>query len=427
MRSIILWCHLCALVAVLCFATTLPTDAGAGRTAAQFLGLGGGAKASGMGEAYTAMNGNVTSAFWNPAGLANIQEIQGVSSYNNAGARFGEAGEGIYYRFLAGALPLGNGGNKNSLDLGTIGATLQLNGQGSIAVTEDSPSVVRQLDLGTNWALTGLYANRLSSRLLLGVSGKVIRQVLASVSATAYAVDLGTQYHLLNFSSSQTEGWDKFPDQRITLAAALQNLGTRIQFKDANQSVPLPRTMRMGALWSIRIASQDFLSDKTIFPSYWNILRMNLTADLVAFVDKLKEDDEEGLQQAVEDRLLLEQNQGKTEEEIRNELEAERGVGIHAFRWRNLQKSVGVESWLLDMLALRLGYKDDPYIPNAEFKDRLYVGAGVRLPIGVLLQSLSGDSLEGEDRLFLQGDVAIIPGGGPENKRLWTVDLSGGF
>ncbi len=342
--------------------------AGAGRTAAQFLGLGGGTRASALGEAFSTADGDVTAILWNPSGLASITGTEATLSYNNAGARFGEAGEGIYYGFFAGATPMG--------EYGALGAALQLNGQGIIDVTEDSPTVVRQLNLGTNWALTLAYADQVAPNLLLGVGGKIIRQVLANVSATAYAVDLGFHYSP-----------DMLP---VMLGASVQNWGTRIQFKDANQSDPLPRILRTG------IGVQ-------LFDNKYHKAR--IVADVDAFIDKLKEDDEEGLQQAVEDRLLLEQNQGKTEEEIRNELEAERGVGIHAFRWRNLQKSVGVEYWFADMLALRTGVKYDPYIPNVgAFDERLYFGFGISYK-------------------HYQLDYASVPGGGPENKRLNTIDL----
>lgn len=342
--------------------------AGAGRTAAQFLGLGGGTRASALAEAFVTGTEDVTTILWNPSGLSSISQTELTLSYNDAGERFGEAGEGIYYGFFAAAAPMG--------EFGALGASLQLNGQGLIDVTEDSPTVIRQVNLGTNWAFTLAYADQLTDNLSLGIGGKVIRQVLAEVSATAYAVDLGFNYDI-----------NSLP---IMLGASVQNWGTRIQFKDANQSDPLPRILRTGV-------------GTTLVDSQYHKAR--LLVDVDAFIDKLKEDDEEGLQRAIEDRLALPEYEGKTEEEVRNELEAERGVGIHALRWRNLQKSVGVEYLFGNMLALRAGYKYDPYIPNvANFDERLYFGFGVSY---------------GNYEL----DYASTPGGGPENKRLNTIDL----
>mgnify|MGYP000695815015 FL=1 len=44
-----------------------------GTTAAQFLKIGVDARATAMGNAFTAMEGDVSSIFWNAAGLANVK------------------------------------------------------------------------------------------------------------------------------------------------------------------------------------------------------------------------------------------------------------------------------------------------------------------------------------------------------------------
>ena len=47
-----------------------------GTTAAQFLKIGVDARATAMGNAFTAMNGDLSNIYWNPAGLAYIDGIQ---------------------------------------------------------------------------------------------------------------------------------------------------------------------------------------------------------------------------------------------------------------------------------------------------------------------------------------------------------------
>ena len=47
-----------------------------GTTAAQFLKIGVDARATAMGNAFTAMDGDVSSMFWNAAGLANVQRLE---------------------------------------------------------------------------------------------------------------------------------------------------------------------------------------------------------------------------------------------------------------------------------------------------------------------------------------------------------------
>lgn len=362
MRSVLAVVSIAALVLVL----SASAEAGAGRTGAQFLTLGGGTRAAAMGEAYSTASGDVMALLWNPSGLAEVEEIQTALSYYNAGARFGEAGEGIYYGIFAAAFPAG--------DLGTFGIGLQLNGQGEIDVTIDSPEVIKRESLGTNWALTLSYADEFLPNLYLGVSGKVIRQKLWKESATAYAADIGLQYRL----------------SLLTLGVAVQNWGTRIQFKDAHQSDPLPRMMRMGIGLELLRTEHH---------------RARITADLVAFIDKWKEDEEE-MAYAIQIRREKYERMGisKTDEELRREIEEERGIGIYAFKPEHMQKSVGFEYWLGDILALRAGYKDDPYIVTESLQDKLYYGFGIRLR-------------------NLQIDYANIPGGGPNNVRLNTFDL----
>ena len=102
-----------------------------------------------------------------------------------------------------------------------------------------------------------------------------------------------------------------------------------------------------------------------------------------------------------------------------------------------MKKIIGAEIWLLDMLALRLGYKDDPGINLPEFADNLSVGLGLRLPISSLFLFASGSSpqegffqeLYGETnrQIFLAADFAWVPGGGPNNDRLSVFMVSLGF
>ncbi|MBM3235759.1 PorV/PorQ family protein [Candidatus Poribacteria bacterium] len=356
-----------AITLTLCMTPLL--YAGAGRTAAQFLSLGGGTRAAALGDAFSAISGDVTAAFWNPSGLMGINKREATLSYTDYSKLFGDAGEGLYYALFAGAIPIS--------DWGVVGTTLQVNGQGIIEVTADSPEVLRQENLGTNWAWAVSYADEVAPNLLAGVSGKVIRQVLGPVSSTAYALDIGTQYG--------------FPDLPVpvVLGASIQNWGTRIQFKDENQSDPLPRAFKFGAALKI-------------FEDKYN--RFQLVGDATAFIDKLREDDEEGLNEVVEQRYKENNPENKTKEQIRADIEAERGVGIHAFRYGNMAKSIGAEYWFANILALRVGYKIDPFMPVVDPIDHVTGGIGIRY-------------------LNYQLDYAMVPGGGPNNKRLNTFAL----
>ena len=337
-------------ILLLSIAIFLPVTAlaGPGRTGAQILNLGGGARARALGDAFSAMSGDVTTSLWNPSGLADMPQsklrsgkeaAQASMFYTDYSAPFGEAGEGLYYTFISGAMPLG--------DVGTVGATLQMQGQGTIAVTTDSPDVLREESLGTNFALTFSYADRITDALSAGINGKMIRMVLGRESGSSYAVDLGMQY-LLPFEFIPT-----------TVGAAIQNVGPGISFIDENQADPLPRFLRLGT-------SINLYQDR-----YNNQVR--IVSGITAYIDKLAENEDE---LAVD----LERLNAEREEKLtRDQLLSDRGVGIRAFEWRHLQKNLGLEAWIGGILALRVGYKSEPGINLPDLADYFTYGIGVQV------------------------------------------------
>ncbi len=329
--------------------TFLPATglAGPGRTGAQILSLGGGARARALGDAFSAMSGDVTASLWNPSGLADMPDSkirsgqkawQASMFYADYSGLFGEAGAGLYYTFLSGAMPLGTAG--------TIGATLQIQGQGTIAVTADSPEIIREESLGTNFALTLSYADKITDSLSAGINGKMIRMVLGRESGSSYAIDLGVQY-LLPFHLTPT-----------TIGAAIQNVGPSISFIDENQADPLPRLLRLG-------------TSTSIYRDRFNHLL--LVSGITAYIDKLAEDEEV----LVSDLERLNAERGEAEKLTREQLLSDRGVGIRAFEWRHLQKNLGVEYLLGNLLSLRIGYKIEPGIILPGFTDHLTYGIGV--------------------------------------------------
>ncbi len=321
--------------------------AGPGRTGAQILNLGGGARARALGDAFSAMSGDVTTSLWNPSGLANMPNSKLSSDrkssqlsmfYTDLSAPFGEAGEGMYYTFVSGAIPLGT--------IGTIGATLQLQGQGTIPVTVDSPEVIRNDNLGTNMVFTLSYADYLTNSFAMGINGKMIRMVLAQETGSSYAIDLGVQYHL---------PFDLIP---TTIGMVIQNVGPGISFIDENQADPLPRMFRVGTSMSL-------------YRDRYNHIRF--VSGLTSYIDKMTENEEELL--ADLDRLNAERSEKITKEQLLSD----RGVGFRAFEWRHLQKNIGLEYWLGNMLAMRVGYKTEPGINLPEFTDHLTYGIGVKV------------------------------------------------
>src|SRR5580698_4397027 len=87
-----------------------------GTTAADVLNIGVGARAIGMGEAYVAQADDVSSLYWNPAGLALMQERQASFSYD-------QMYQGLSFQNASIGIPLENG---------AIGGSLSYLGYGDI-------------------------------------------------------------------------------------------------------------------------------------------------------------------------------------------------------------------------------------------------------------------------------------------------------
>ncbi|MDE2490322.1 MAG: PorV/PorQ family protein, partial [Elusimicrobia bacterium] len=217
-----------ALAAVLCAAPLAAAPARAaftsgdvGTTAAEFLRLGAGARALGLGEAYTAAADDATALYWNPAGLARVRGGEAALMHaayldstfyddafyaQNLGA-WGAAGAGVQY-FSAGSIP------------GTDASGVSI---GSFAPSDLSAS------LGWAWRL------RSSSPWLdgaaLGAAGKYVRATIATTAQTE-AADFG----------AQSPAW---LGGRLRLGLAALNVGRDMKF-DA-EAEPLPTVIKLGA------------------------------------------------------------------------------------------------------------------------------------------------------------------------------------
>jgi opacity protein-like surface antigen len=152
-----------------------------GTTAAQFLKIGAGARAIGMGGAYSALGGDIYSIYWNPAGLASINSNTEIA-FNHA-----EWLADISYDFAAAALNLG--------DFGVLSASFT-----SLSVPEEDVTTFAAPEGdGRTWDASMLaisigYSKMLTDRFSFGAQLKFIRETIWNSGASGFAVDIGTQY-----------------------------------------------------------------------------------------------------------------------------------------------------------------------------------------------------------------------------------------
>ncbi|HGY56557.1 MAG TPA: PorV/PorQ family protein [Caldithrix abyssi] len=152
-----------------------------GTTAAQFLKIGVGARASAMGESYVAVANDASAIFWNPAGMAAMQNNEVMLVRTNWIA-------GMTYDFATIVMPIGQ--------MGTFGLFYQGLTMGEMEVrTEYNPEGTGELFSASSFALGLSYAKMITSRFSFGITGKYIKEFIWHESASTFAVDLGIVYN----------------------------------------------------------------------------------------------------------------------------------------------------------------------------------------------------------------------------------------
>lgn len=199
--------------------------------AGDFLMLGSGARALGMGTAFVAISEGAVSTYYNPAGLAksSVKELNLMHSEQFAGL--------INYNTVSFAMPL-------SEDL-FFGAALIHSGIGNIKYTrlwdhtkpigdDNRPEIASRED-AADYTLFLSSAKKYSDILSVGASVKIIRRSIGSDTAFGYGIDLGAQYKVT---------------QNLGLGAALKDVtGTRVAW-DGKASDRIAATLDAGAVYS---------------------------------------------------------------------------------------------------------------------------------------------------------------------------------
>jgi len=147
---------------------------------AQFLEIGMGARATGMGEAYTVMVNDASAVFWNPAGLADVQGNNLFTAYNQWPADISIGGLSLARNF----------GN-----LGTIGiSTVYLMTDDMEITTIDQPEGTGDYFSISNYALGLTYSRYLTDKVSVGITTKLVHEEYYDFGYTTWALDLGTLY-----------------------------------------------------------------------------------------------------------------------------------------------------------------------------------------------------------------------------------------
>ena len=221
-----------------------------GTAAAQFLKIGVGARAMGMGGSFTAVANDISTIYWNPAGIANLDRT-------SIGFTHSQWFADITHDFAGVVVPI------SSSDFLAVHATTLNTGEQEVTTVANPDGAgvfydVRDLAIGLS------YARQLTDKFSVGISGKYVMQTLYNVQASSFTLDIGsylrTGFHNLiigmaisNFGGSmQLDGRDL-----ITIADVNSSFSGDYN-PDARlttQEYPLPLIFRVGL-------SMDFVGGK---------------------------------------------------------------------------------------------------------------------------------------------------------------------
>lgn len=180
-----------------------------GTTAASFLSIGQGAKATAMGSSFVAVADDPSAIYWNPAG---ITKTKGMSVLFDHTEWFAD----LKYNYVAASYNLG--------DLGAVGLSLIASDYGEMKVTTVASPEGTGEEFGVSDIVFSLaYAINLTDNFSIGISPKVISQSIWKSSAVGFAVDLGVQYIT--------------PFDGAVLAMSITNFGSKMQLSGTNDDI----------------------------------------------------------------------------------------------------------------------------------------------------------------------------------------------
>jgi hypothetical protein len=224
-----------AALAVFCSVPGAALAADPGETGAAFLKIGAGARAAGMGDAYSAVAQHSTATYWNPAGIASItgDEIH---------ATHAEWISDVRYEYLAGV---------HGMKGHAIGFQVGLLHMGTLDGRDASGNFTESFRAYDTMAGVS-YAYRPLRSMELGVTAKVIYQKIQDYSAVGFAGDIGIRY--------------RSPVRGLVFAATATNFGTSMKFVD--DEFTLPFQIRGGVAFRTRkVLSGLILSSDLRFPN----------------------------------------------------------------------------------------------------------------------------------------------------------------
>lgn len=211
---------------------------GIAKYANDFMSIGVGGRALGMGGAFVALANDVTAGYWNPAGLSRINYPQ-ISLMHDE--RYGSL---VNYDYAAVALPVGptTSWGLSVIRLGvddikdTRNALIDLNGNGQLDPGERLDNSLVTSFGASDWGFLLTYSKKQSEDFSYGANLKVIRRELGDESATGIGLDIGAWYT---------------PMDNVMLGVNLQDVTTTFLAWTTGTNELVSPTMKIGSAYFI--------------------------------------------------------------------------------------------------------------------------------------------------------------------------------
>ncbi len=184
-----------------------------GTSAATFLRIPVGARATGMGSSFVSMLNDPSAIYWNASVLSSISSKILMIDHS-------QWLPGIYFDFIGIVLPFDN--------LGTIGiSTTYLHTNEMDVTTPYAPMGTGETFTASSFAVGISYSRYLTDRFSIGGTFKIIKETIYNSSASGIAFDIGTLYNT--------------PFAGIRLGASISNFGTKLRMygEDLNVRVDI--------------------------------------------------------------------------------------------------------------------------------------------------------------------------------------------
>ncbi len=226
---------LLAFVLLACTSPMAFGQAKVGTAGLQFLKVGPGARATSMGDAFTAVANDVSALYYNPGGLIQLSKPEAFFTLIDYVA-------GVKFVYIGGAIPLQG-------TPGVIGLQVtSLFTDDMVETTPGNPYGTGRTFTASDFAAGVTYCHRLTDKFSVGGTFKMLNERLADKNASGWSADVGTFY---------TTGW-----KNISIGMVIQNFGPDMKFEST--PFPLPISFKFGAsmyawetpLYSILLAGE---------------------------------------------------------------------------------------------------------------------------------------------------------------------------